>query len=75
MDCKFYQAALPQILKNTEDKFFSRCIDVLRQDADIVYEKLKEIPCITCPSKPEGSMFIMVSDDSCSCLCYEVNFE
>ncbi|XP_021715981.1 tyrosine aminotransferase-like [Chenopodium quinoa] len=56
----FIQAAVPQILQNTKQEFFSKCIDVLRLDADIIYEKLKEIPCITCPSKPEGSMFIMV---------------
>ncbi|KAH9792308.1 Aminotran 1 2 domain-containing protein [Citrus sinensis] len=30
------------------------------QTADICYDRLKEIPCITCPKKPEGSMFVMV---------------
>ncbi|KAH9743875.1 Aminotran 1 2 domain-containing protein [Citrus sinensis] len=30
------------------------------QTADICCDRLKEIPCITCPKKPEGSMFVMV---------------
>ena len=55
-----YQAALPEIIQKTEEGFFSKIIDVLRQDADIIIEKIKEIPHITCPSKPEGSMFTMV---------------
>ncbi|KAL3754655.1 hypothetical protein ACJRO7_001845 [Eucalyptus globulus] len=30
------------------------------QAADICYEKIQEIPCVTCPKKPEGGMFVMV---------------
>ncbi|KAH9792291.1 putative aminotransferase TAT2 [Citrus sinensis] len=30
------------------------------QTADICYERIKEIPCITCPVKPQGAMFVMV---------------
>lgn len=56
----FMQGALPQILEKTDEEFFSNIIKTLRLDADICYEKIKEIPCITCPSKPEGSMFVMV---------------
>ncbi|MGI4297506.1 aminotransferase class I/II-fold pyridoxal phosphate-dependent enzyme, partial [Klebsiella pneumoniae] len=35
-------------------------VNILREVADICYDRIKEIPCITCPSKPEGSMFVMV---------------
>lgn len=56
----FVQAALPEIIEKTEEGFFPKIIDVLRQDADIIFEKLKGIPHITCPNKPEGSMFMMV---------------
>lgn len=56
----FVQAALPEIIEKTEEGFFPKVIDVLRQDADIIFEKLKGIPHITCPNKPEGSMFMMV---------------
>ncbi|KAL9246958.1 hypothetical protein vseg_020436 [Gypsophila vaccaria] len=56
----FIQAALPKILKWTSESFFTKIIDILQHDANICYEKLKEIPAITCPYKPDGSMFIMV---------------
>ncbi|PHU12388.1 putative aminotransferase TAT2 [Capsicum chinense] len=56
----FIQGAIPQILQKTKDVFFSKIVNMLREDADIVYDRIKDIPCITCPSKPEGSMFVMV---------------
>ncbi|XP_057473166.1 nicotianamine aminotransferase 1-like [Actinidia eriantha] len=56
----FIQGAVPQILEKTKDDFFCKIVDILRQDADIFYSRIKEIPCITCPSKPEGCMFVMV---------------
>lgn len=59
----FIQGAVPQILEKTSEEFFSRVINILRQDADICYDKLKEIPCLMCPHKPEGSMFVMVKLD------------
>ncbi|CAL9181477.1 unnamed protein product [Musa hybrid cultivar] len=59
----FVQGAIPQIIKNTNDDFLRHTISLLRQTADICYDKLKEIDCISCPSKPEGSMFVMVKLD------------
>ncbi|GAA0165165.1 transaminase [Lithospermum erythrorhizon] len=56
----FIQAAVPQIIENTKEDFFSNIVDILREAADICYNRLKDIPCISCPSKPEGSMFVMV---------------
>ncbi|GFS41301.1 tyrosine transaminase family protein [Actinidia rufa] len=56
----FIQGALPQILGKTGDDFFSKIVNILREVADICYDRIEEIPCITCPSKPEGSMFVMV---------------
>lgn len=55
-----HQGAVPQILEKTEEEFFSKITEILRETADICYDRLKEIPCITCPKKPEGSMFVMV---------------
>ncbi|XP_052136454.1 nicotianamine aminotransferase 1-like [Oryza glaberrima] len=63
----FIQGAIPQLIENTKEEFFEKTVDVLRQTADICWEKLKGISCITCPSKPEGSMFVMVKLDL-SCL-------
>uniref|UniRef100_A0A0D9VF58 nicotianamine aminotransferase n=1 Tax=Leersia perrieri TaxID=77586 RepID=A0A0D9VF58_9ORYZ len=59
----FVQAALPEILANTDEAFFANALSVVREAAEICYEKLKEIECITCPHKPEGSMFVMAKLD------------
>ncbi|KAF8409203.1 hypothetical protein HHK36_005277 [Tetracentron sinense] len=56
----FIQGAVPRILEQTKEDFFMKIINILRQTSGICYDKIKEIPCITCPHKPEGSMFAMV---------------
>ncbi|KAF3945695.1 hypothetical protein ACB098_06G114900 [Castanea mollissima] len=60
----FIQAAVPQIPEKTGEDFFSKVIDILREAAHICYDRIMEIPCITCPNKPEGSMFVMVKLNS-----------
>lgn len=55
-----YQGALPQILEKTKEDFFSKIINTLKRDADICETRIREIPCIDCPHKPEGSMSLMV---------------
>uniref|UniRef100_A0A5B6Z5S0 Putative aminotransferase TAT2 n=1 Tax=Davidia involucrata TaxID=16924 RepID=A0A5B6Z5S0_DAVIN len=40
--------------------FFKETITILKQTSDICCDRVKEIPCITCPHKPEGSMVVMV---------------
>ncbi|MED6146819.1 hypothetical protein PIB30_038220 [Stylosanthes scabra] len=54
------QAAIPEILERTKDEFYSKNLDILRETANIFYEKVKEIPSLTCPHKPEGAMAVMV---------------
>ncbi|XP_078176734.1 nicotianamine aminotransferase 1-like [Carex rostrata] len=56
----FIQGAVPEIIKNTKDDFFNNIIHVLRDTAEICYNKMNDIKCITCPHKPEASMFVMV---------------
>ncbi|KAJ6733985.1 TYROSINE AMINOTRANSFERASE [Salix koriyanagi] len=56
----FIQAAVPEILQKTTEEFFSKTIDILRAASALCYDKLKEIPSITCPQKAEGSMFVLV---------------
>ncbi|KAF8043333.1 hypothetical protein BT93_A1620 [Corymbia citriodora subsp. variegata] len=56
----FIQGAVAHILEKTNDDFFSKIICILRENADICYEKIQEIPCITLPKKPEAGMFVMV---------------
>ncbi|KAG5551968.1 hypothetical protein RHGRI_010154 [Rhododendron griersonianum] len=56
----FVQGAVTQILNNTTEDFFLKITNTLRKSANICYDRLKEIPCITCPHKAEGSMSTMV---------------
>ncbi|CAA0813193.1 Probable aminotransferase TAT2 [Striga hermonthica] len=60
----FIQAALPQILHDTEKEFFVKCLNLLREGANILYDRMKEIPCFSCPQRPEGAVFAMVRLDS-----------
>lgn len=54
------QGAIPEIISKTKEEFFSETVKILRETADICYDRIKEIPCLICPHKPEGSMFVMV---------------
>ncbi|CAK9162674.1 unnamed protein product [Ilex paraguariensis] len=56
----FIQAAVPRIIEETEEIFFKRTISLLKQTSDICCSRIKEIPCITCPHKPQGSLAVMV---------------
>ncbi|KAG8386356.1 hypothetical protein BUALT_Bualt03G0140300 [Buddleja alternifolia] len=56
----FIQAAVPAIFEQQEEVFFKKTINILKQTSDICYQKIKEIHCISCPSKPEGAMAFMV---------------
>jgi aspartate/methionine/tyrosine aminotransferase len=57
------QAAVPQILEKTKAEFHLQNLNLMREAADIFYDVCKEIPCLTCPHKPEGAMAAMVSDN------------
>ncbi|KAF8765662.1 hypothetical protein HU200_008159 [Digitaria exilis] len=59
----FIQGAIPHIMKNTNDEFFSKIIKLLKETAEICYSEIKETKCIICPQKPEGSFFMMVKLD------------
>lgn len=56
----FIQGAVPQIIEKTTDDFYSNIISILRETADTCFDRIEDIPCMTCPQKPEGSMFVMV---------------
>ena len=64
-----YQGAVPHILEKTGEDFFSKIIDILREAAHICYDRIIEIPCITCPNKPVGSMFVMVRISNLRQIC------
>ncbi|KAI4333637.1 hypothetical protein L6164_018417 [Bauhinia variegata] len=54
------QAAVPQILEQTDEAFFDNTINMLKENADICFDRIKDIPGLTCRQKPEGSMDVMV---------------
>lgn len=56
----FIQAAVPQILQQTDEVFFKKTLNILKQNSDACYDWIKEIPCLNCAHKPEGSMAVMV---------------
>ncbi|RDX62669.1 putative aminotransferase TAT2, partial [Mucuna pruriens] len=56
----FIQAAVPRIITQTDEVFFKEIIDNLKHTSYICCEEIKDIPCIICPYKPEGSMAMMV---------------
>ncbi|MFS7929358.1 putative aminotransferase, class I/classII, tyrosine/nicotianamine aminotransferase [Helianthus anomalus] len=56
----FIQAAVPRILKETSEAFFTRTLNILKHTSDLCANKIKDIPCLTCPTKPQGSMAMMV---------------
>ncbi|KAL6975431.1 tyrosine transaminase [Sarracenia purpurea var. burkii] len=56
----FIQAAVPRILQQTEEVFFLETIGILKQTSDFCCDQIKEIPCFSCPYKPEASLFVMV---------------
>ncbi|KVI04282.1 Aminotransferase, class I/classII [Cynara cardunculus var. scolymus] len=47
---------LPHIIENTPHSFFLNINKLLKEAADMLYKRLKEIPLVSCPYKPEGSM-------------------
>ncbi|XP_044472232.1 nicotianamine aminotransferase 1-like [Mangifera indica] len=61
----FIQGALSQILdpEKTNRDYFSESTDLLREAVEIPCDKIKEIPGITCPTKPKGSLFATVKLD------------
>ncbi|KAA3482780.1 tyrosine aminotransferase-like [Gossypium australe] len=50
---------IPQYLIRSRYIYPGLIICNLRECADICYNRIQEIPSLTCPRKPEGSMFIM----------------
>ncbi|OMO91914.1 Aminotransferase, class I/classII [Corchorus olitorius] len=56
----FVQAAVPRIIEKTDEVFFRKTINTLKQTADICWDMVNEIPCISCPQKPQGSMAAMM---------------
>ena len=53
------QAAIPDMIKNTPDSFFTKTMEVFENNASLCYSKLKGIPGLK-PVMPEGALYMMV---------------
>jgi tyrosine aminotransferase len=60
LDFVFSQGALPRILAKSKDDFFSRILNMIKEAANSFYEGIKDVPGVTCPTRPEGSTCVMV---------------
>uniref|UniRef100_A0A7N0RES4 Aminotransferase class I/classII large domain-containing protein n=1 Tax=Kalanchoe fedtschenkoi TaxID=63787 RepID=A0A7N0RES4_KALFE len=59
----FLQAAVPNIIEQTNKAFHAKTLDQLELGANILYEVVNEIPGLHCPYKPQGAMAAMVKLD------------
>uniref|UniRef100_A0A0C9RQN5 TSA: Wollemia nobilis Ref_Wollemi_Transcript_1586_1735 transcribed RNA sequence n=1 Tax=Wollemia nobilis TaxID=56998 RepID=A0A0C9RQN5_9CONI len=58
------QAAVPQILEKTTKDFYKKMLHMLSHVAQILYNRIQKLDLLYCPSKPQGSMFVMVKINS-----------
>ncbi|CAN7014881.1 hypothetical protein IGI04_013346 [Brassica rapa subsp. trilocularis] len=57
------QVALPNILEKTKKDFFDKKNLTLRQNVDMMFDALKEVPCLVCPKKPESCAYLVTKLD------------
>lgn len=55
------QAALPEILEKVDENFFAKKNKILKRNVDLVCDRLKDIPCVVCPKKPESCTYLLVT--------------
>lgn len=58
------QAAVPSILSDANAEFHENVLAVLEPCMNTLFEGLKQIKALRCPSRPKGSMFMMVEVDT-----------
>ncbi|XP_022561872.1 S-alkyl-thiohydroximate lyase SUR1 isoform X2 [Brassica napus] len=55
--------ALPNILEKTKKDFFDKKNLTFRQNVDMMFDALKEVPCLVCPKKPESCAYLVTKLD------------
>ncbi|KAG7622123.1 unnamed protein product [Arabidopsis thaliana] len=53
------QAALPEILGKANKELFAKKNSMLKQNVELVCDRLKEIPCLVCNKKPESCTYLL----------------
>ncbi|GAB1602596.1 tyrosine aminotransferase-like [Argonauta hians] len=57
--CTLVQAALPDILNNTQNTFFDSVIAIVEENAKVCYDSFMKIPGLK-PVMPQGALYMMV---------------
>ncbi|CAD6185439.1 unnamed protein product [Caenorhabditis auriculariae] len=60
--CALVQKALPKILKETSDEYFSQTREIIQNNSRIIGESLRKINGLT-PMTPRGAMYMMIAVD------------
>ncbi|CAN8284194.1 unnamed protein product [Cochlearia groenlandica] len=58
------QEALGDILEKTPKEYFDKKLKAMRRNVEISCERLKDIPCLLCPNKPESCSYLWVKLDT-----------
>ncbi|XP_010438458.1 PREDICTED: probable aminotransferase TAT1 [Camelina sativa] len=53
------QAALPEILGKSNKETFAKKNSMLKQNLELVCDRLKDIPCLVCNKKPESCTYLL----------------
>lgn len=59
-----FQFALPEILENSNKETFAEKNLILKQNVELVCDRLKGIPCVVCTKKPESCTYLLVPQTS-----------
>ena len=55
-----FQFALPEILEKSTKETFAEKNLILKQNVELVCDRLKDIPCVVCTKKPESCTYLLV---------------
>ncbi|KAJ7519660.1 hypothetical protein O6H91_20G049300 [Diphasiastrum complanatum] len=61
--CTLVQAVVPDLLLHTSSDFHQKTLLTLKLGAELCFERVKRIRGLSCPSAPEGAMYMMVKID------------
>ncbi|KAF8107191.1 hypothetical protein N665_0125s0019 [Sinapis alba] len=57
------QEALPQILEKTPKEYFAKKNKAMKRNVELSLERLRDIPCLLCPKKPESCSYLWLRLD------------
>ncbi|XP_056863904.1 probable aminotransferase TAT3 [Raphanus sativus] len=58
------QEALPEILEKTPKEYFAKKNKAMKRNVELSFERLRDIPCLFCPKKPESCSYLWLRLDT-----------